>query len=191
MTEWQKMIAGEQYLSSDPELMRRRNTAKRMERELDAVNPEDFEARTKLLRQLLGKCGDRLWLLLPFRFTYGCNISLGDDTFVNMNCTFLDSGLITIGNRCLIGPDVKIYTSSHPLGPQRHWADEKGSLHITNFTLPVTIGNNVWIGGGTILCPGISIGDNSVIAAGSVVNRSIPANVMAAGNPCRVKRELR
>lgn len=191
MTEWEKMIAGEQYLSSDAEIMQRRNAGRRLCAEINALDADDFEGRTALLQNTLGRCGERLWLLQPFYFTYGCNISIGDDSFVNMNCTFLDSGLITIGDRCLIGPDVKIYTSSHPVTPERHWEGKDGKLHITNFALPVTIGNNVWIGGGAILCPGVTIGDDCVIGAGSVVTHSLPAGVLAAGNPCTVKRSVR
>lgn len=191
MTEWEKMVNGERYLSSEPEIMRRRNAGRLLCARINALDPDDFEGRAALLRQAFGGCGERLWLLQPFYFTYGCNIFIGDNSFINMNCTFLDSGLITIGDRCLIGPDVKIYTSSHPTTPERHWADENGTLHITNFALPVTIGNNVWIGGGAILCPGVTIGDDCVIGAGSVVTRSLPAGVLAAGNPCTVKRNVR
>ncbi len=190
MTEWEKMLAGHSYLSTDPEVLERRSRGKALCDALNRLDADDDAGRAALCKALLGRCGDGLWLLTPFYFTYGCNIEIGSDTFINMNCTFLDSGRIKVGDRCLIGPDVKIYTSSHPVGPVRHWRDENDALHITNFTLPVAIGNNVWIGGGVIVCPGVTIGDNSVIAAGSVVNASVPANVMAAGNPCRVKRSI-
>lgn len=190
MTEWEKMLTGQPYLSTDADVMTRRKRGKVLCDALNRLEPDDDAQRAELCRQLLGCCGERLWLLTPFYFTYGCNIEIGNDTFINMNCTFLDSGRILIGDRCLIGPDVKIYTSSHPTQAERHWTDADGVLRITNFTQPITVGNNVWIGGGAILCPGVEIGSNSVIAAGSVVNQSIPANVMAAGNPCRVKHAL-
>ena len=190
MTEWDKMLAGQPYLSTDADMIARRRCGKALCDALNSLDANDDAGRAALCQQMLGHCGERLWLLTPFYFTYGCNIEIGDDTFINMNCTFLDSGRITIGERCLIGPDVKIYTSSHPVQPQRHWRDACGVLHIENFALPVAIGNNVWIGGGAILCPGVIIGDNSVIAAGSIVNKSIPANVLAAGNPCCVRRDI-
>lgn len=191
MTEWEKMLSGERYISTVPEVMEKRDIGRRRNAALNALEADDYAGRTALLQQTLGYCGERLWLLQPFFFTYGCNISIGNDTFINMNCTFLDSGHITVGERCLIGPDVKIYTSSHPTAPPRHFTDENGRLQIINFTRPVTIGNNVWIGGGTVICPGVSIGDNCVIAAGSVVTKDIPADTMAAGNPCRVKKSLK
>ena len=190
MSEWEKMLAGQSYLSTDAEIIARRKHGKTLCDTLNNLQPNDAVEMAELYMQIFGRCGNGLWLITPVYFTYGCNIEIGNDTFVNMNCTFLDSGPIKIGNRCLIGPDVKIYTSSHPVMPERHWRDEQDQLHITNFTLPVRIGNNVWVGGGAILCPGVAIGDNSVIAAGSVVNKSIPTNVLAAGNACCVRRGI-
>lgn len=154
-------------------------------------NYEDTEKRTAILRELLGGFGENVAIDTPFHCDLGKNIFLGNDVVINMNCTFVDNETIRIGDRVLIASNVQIYTSSHPVLPQERLVSDWKERHTTFFKTyarPIEIKNNVWIGGGCILLPGVTIGENSVIGAGSVVNRSIPANCVAVGNPCRVIR---
>ena len=143
---------------------------------------------------MLGSIGKHSGIDVNFTCQCGKHIFIGEKTIVNMNCTFLDENIIRIGNQVLIAPNVQLYTSTHPILPQERfiedWDEKSGELFFRTRALPITIGNCVWIGGGSIVLPGVSIGDNSVIGAGSVVTHSIPANCVAVGNPCRVIREL-
>ena len=137
----------------------------------------------EILHQLLGGHGERFHINQPFRCDYGCNIFIGEDFFANFNLTILDEAYVTIGDHAFIGPNVSIYTACHPLeANERNTGDE--------WALPVTIGDNVWIGGSATILPGVTIGNNSVIGAGSVVTHDILANVVAAGNPARIIRRL-
>ena len=157
----------------------------------NSLPAENIDLRNQTIRKLFGFCGENVRVNQPVFVDYGCHISLGSNSLINMNCTLLDTGRITIGEDTLIGPDVKIYTAVHPLAAsERMYLDENGKKAARTRTSPVTIGNRVWIGGGTVILPGVVIGDNAVIGAGSVVTRSIPANTVACGNPCRVKRML-
>ena len=183
MTEREKMLAGELYRSTDPELARGMSRAQQSLRELNAIPNDDADARFAFLRKFLAHIGERTQIRSPFFCDYGGHISIGRDSFANFNCVFLDCNRITIGDFAQIGPGVQIYTAWHPLDP----ATRRSGLEAAS---PVTIGNNVWLGGGALICPGVTIGDNSVIGAGSVVTRDIPANVLAVGNPCRVLRKL-
>lgn len=153
----------------------------------------DTKKRTEILRELLGSVGENVAIDTPFHCDYGKNIFVGNDVIINMNCTFVDNKPIRIGDRVLIASNVQIYTSSHPVLPNERlvpdWK-ERGTAFFTTYARPIRIENNVWIGGGCILLPGVTIGENSVIGAGSVVNRSIPSNCVAAGNPCRVIRHF-
>ena len=151
----------------------------------------DMEKRTSILRKLLGGIGENVAIDTPFHCDYGKNIFFGNDVIVNMNCTFVDNKPIRIGDRVLIASNVQIYTSSHPVLPQERlvpdWRKRRTTFFRT-YAHVVEIENNVWIGGGCILLPGVTIGENSVIGAGSVVNRPIPSTCVAVGNPCRVIR---
>ena len=153
----------------------------------------DMEKRTSILRKLLGGIGENVAIDTPFHCDYGKNIFLGNDVIINMNCTFVDNKTIRIGDRVLISSNVQIYTSSHPVLPVERlvpdWRERQTTFFRT-YARPIEIENNVWIGGGCILLPGVTIGENSVIGAGSVVNRPIPANCVAVGNPCRVIRHF-
>ena len=191
MTEREKMLAGELYDGGDPELMARWHRAKDLVRDYNSADSADLERKEAILAELLGGRGESLWITPPFYVDYGNNIFFGDRCEVNMNCTFLDDNRITVGDNALIAPGVQIYTAFHPT----HAADRFGTLHddgsfafCQTRTAPVTIGDNVWIGGGTVILPGVTIGDNVVIGAGSVVTHSIPADTVAVGNPCRVIR---
>ena len=189
MTEKDKMLGGEFYDTRDLELRRLSNNAKDLMRIYNSLPAENIELRNQIIHLLFGSCGENARVNQPIWVDYGCNISLGANSLINMNCTFLDTGRITIGDNTLIGPDVKIYTAVHPVSAEKRiYTDEIGRSAIRTQTAPVVIGNNVWIGGGAIILPGVTIGDNTVIGAGSVVTKSIPANAVACGNPCTVKK---
>lgn len=189
MTEIEKMLCGKFYDTRDSELHRLSNHAKDLMRVYNSLPAENMELRNQIIHLLFGSCGENARVNQPIWVDYGCNISLGANSLINMNCTLLDTGRITIGDNTLIGPDVKIYTAIHPFSAdERIYTDEVGHSAIRTQTAPVVIGNNVWIGGGAIILPGVTIGDNTVIGAGSVVTKSIPANAVACGNPCAVKK---
>ncbi len=154
---------------------------------------EDTGKREAILRELLGGMGENVEIDTPFHCDHGNNIFLGNDVIIGINCTFVDNAEIRIGNRVMIASNVQFYTSSHPVLPQERLVDdwkEKGTTFFRTYVRPIEIKDNAWIGGGSILLPGVTVGENSVIGAGSVVTRSIPANCVAVGNPCRVIRTL-
>lgn len=183
MTEKELMLSGQLYDASDAELVKLRTRARQVTRAYNSTNEEQRDIRRTLLNRLLGQMPPKIEIEPPFRCDYGWNIYLGQNFYANFGVVMLDVCEIRIGEGVLLAPNVQIYTAHHPLNPEeRLTGRELGS--------PVTIGNNVWIGGGAIVLPGVTIGDNSVIGAGSVVTKDIPANVVAAGNPCRVLREL-
>lgn len=182
-TEKQKMLAGELYLASDPELFAEHQRACRLTRLYNNTTEEEMETRTQILQDLFGALGANSQIVPSFYCEYGSNIYAGDNFYMNYGCVILDCHTVHIGDNVLCAPYVQIYTAYHPTDP---------ALRLTGRELaaPVKIGNNVWIGGGAIICPGVTIGDNTTIGAGSVVVKSIPANVVAAGNPCRVIRPV-
>lgn len=189
MTEREKMLAGELYDCGDPELLDRWHLAKDLAAAYNRTASADLAEKDRILARLLGGRGKNLWITPPFYVDYGNNIFFGNNCEVNMNCTFLDDNRITIGDNALIAPNVQIYTAFHPTNAADRFGAPKpdGSFEFCKTrTAPVTIGNNVWIGGGAILLPGVTIGDNVVIGAGSVVTHDIPANSVAVGSPCRV-----
>lgn len=181
-TEKQKMLAGELYDPQDPELSGERANCRDLCQALNATREDETEVRRRLLTELFGQ-ETNAWLQPPFYCDYGTNIRLGTNVFFNFNCVILDVALVTIGDNVLIGPAVQIYTATHPL-------DTSERRKMLESAKPITIGLDVWIGGGAIICPGVSIGDRTVIGAGSVVTRDIPSDVIAAGNPARILREL-
>lgn len=184
MTEKEKMLAGEYYLAIDPELVRELNETKDIIQQYNNLRHSDTQGRFEILKNLIGNMADDNALIIqPFFCDYGKHIRLGKRFFANFNFTVLDEAYVTIGDDCFIGPNVSIYTACHSTNPiernsRKEWA------------LPVTIGNNVWIGGSVTILPGVTIGDNVTIGAGSVVVKDIPSNVVAAGNPCRVIKRL-
>lgn len=190
MTEKEKMLAGELYDCGDAELLALWHRAKDLARDYNLTNSSDTKRKSELLNELLGKVGNQLWITPPFHVDYGCNIYFGNNCEVNMNCTFLDDNKIIIGDNVLIAPNVQIYTAYHPT----HYLDRFTISENETFnfcktqTAPVIIGKNVWIGGGTIILPGVTIGDNTVIGAGNVVTKDIPADTIAYGNPCKVHK---
>lgn len=183
MTEKQLMLAGELYLASDPELAAERRRARRLARLYNATTEEEDETRNTLLREWLGKCGPRITIEPPFVCDYGGNIFAGDNLYMNFGCVILDCNTVEIGDNVMMGPNVHLYAAYHPTDPQVRLAGRE-------LAAPIRIGSNVWIGGGAIICPGVTIGDNTTIGAGSVVVKDVPPNVVAAGNPCRVIRPV-
>lgn len=191
MTEFEKKQSGQFYDARDTELRNQQNKAKNLMRKYNSLPPDDMENRGKALSEMFGYIGKNTRVNQPVYIDYGYNISIGDNCIVNMNCTFLDTGEIRIGKNTLIGPDVKIYTATHALDINERFLHEAdGTMAIKTRTEPVSIGDNTWIGGGTIVLPGVNIGSNVIIGAGSVVTKSIPDGVIACGNPCEVKREI-
>jgi maltose O-acetyltransferase len=182
-SEKDKMLGGELYDPLDLVLSQARRRARDLVKALNDSRDDEQEKRLRLIRELFGAAGEGIWIEPPFFCDYGSNITLGDKVFFNFNCVVLDPAPVTVGNNVLFGPAVQIYTPTHPLGA----AQRRTGLESAR---PVTIGADVWVGGGAILCPGVTVGARSVIGAGSVVTRDVPAGVFAAGNPCRVIREL-
>ncbi|MFJ4279602.1 sugar O-acetyltransferase [Streptomyces massasporeus] len=182
-TNLERMLAGDLYIADDPEIARRQQRAMRLAARYLAAYTEDAEAARPMLRELLGAVGEGVDLRPPLYVDYGSNISIGARTFVNYNLTALDVARITIGEDCQIGPNVQLLTPTHPVEPE----PRRGKLEAAR---PIVIGDNVWLGGGVIVCPGVTIGDNAVVGAGAVVTRDVPANVVAVGNPARPVRNF-
>ncbi len=190
MTEKQKMLNGFNYNSRDPELLKQYHTARALLKRYNYLDSENLEERASLLKSLFERCGTGVWIEIPFICDYGEHISIGANTFVNANCIFIDNNKITIGENVLIGPHVQIYTAEHPLKASERIVKTEDGTHYLTSTKPVSIGDNVWIGGNSIIFPGVTIGNNVTIGAGSVVTKSIPNDVLAYGNPCRIQKQL-
>jgi maltose O-acetyltransferase len=182
-SEKEKMIAGELYLPSDPQLTADRMRCRELLRAFNAGDPADGERRTKLLQALLGRAWLDTDIEPPFHCDYGYNIRVGSRFYANFLCVILDPAAVEIGDDVFFGPGVHVYTATHPV-------DAVERIRGPELARPVRIGSRVWIGGGSIILPGVSIGDGTTIGAGSVVTRDVPAGVVAAGNPCRVLRAL-
>ena len=176
------MLAGELYDPLDAELAAARARARDLCQALNASREHQQDERRRVLRELFGRGGDSVWMQPPFFCDYGANIELGERVFFNFNCVVLDVCRVRIGSFSLFGPAVQIYTPMHPMNAALRRKQEYGK--------PVEIGADVWVGGGAIILPGVTIGSRAVIGAGSVVTRDVPENVFAAGNPCRVIRQL-
>lgn len=183
-TEKQKMLAGELYNALDEEITNERVTARLLIKRLNETAENEPELRAEILKDLLPHSGEGLWLQPPFYCDYGYNIKTGEKVFFNFNCVVLDVTYVTIGSRTLFGPNVQIYTATHPV-------DFRERATGLEYAKPITIGEDVWVGGSVVICPGVTIGDRTVIGAGSVVTKDIPSDVFAAGNPCRVIRHLK
>ena len=182
-TEKEKMLAGELYDPLDKEITDERVKTRLLLKALNESREDEPEKRAEILQQLIPNAGESLWLQPPFYCDYGYNIKTGEKVFFNFNCVVLDVCEVKIGSRTLFGPNVQIYTATHPMN---HLERASGK----EFAKPVSIGEDVWVGGSAVICPGVTIGDRSVIGASSVVTKDIPADVFAAGNPCRVIRAL-
>lgn len=181
MTEREKMLSGEWFTPQDPELTAIRDRATRLMHQLNVELCGHGEEYRAALRELCPGCEG--FIREPFRCDYGVNISIGEGSFVNFDCVFLDLAPIRIGRHALIGPKVQLLTALHPMeASERRTGLEAGR--------PITVGDDCWIGGGAIVCPGVTIGDRAVVGAGAVVTRDVPADSVAAGNPARILRKL-
>ncbi|MBA4189860.1 MAG: maltose acetyltransferase [Planctomycetaceae bacterium] len=181
-SEKEKMLAGELYNPQDIELVGARERARNLCKVLNGTRESDQDLRRQVLMDLFAQGGDTVWLQPPFYCDYGTNIVLGKQVFFNFNCVVLDVCTIIVGDFTLFGPAVQIYAATHPMDARLRRSQEFGK--------PVVIGSDVWVGGNAVICPGVRIGSKTVIGAGSVVTRDIPDGVFAAGNPCRVVRQL-
>jgi len=179
----ERMLAGDMYIADDPDLARESERALRLMHRINTMDPTDGAGRRALLTELLGAFGEDSEIRPPFRCDYGSQTFIGARTFANFGLMVLDVATVTIGDDVQIGPNVQLLTPIHPIepGPRRDkWEGAK----------PIVIGDNVWLGGGVIVCPGVTIGENTVVGAGAVVTRDLPANVVAVGNPARVIRQI-
>lgn len=181
--EWAKMLRGEIYDAVREEFQERLKVTRAHLWEFNNLHPGETARMQALLRKLLGSCGQRVYVNQPFRCDYGCNIHVGENFFANFNLTILDEAEVRIGDNAFIGPNVSIFTACHPL-------DAESRNTGVEWALPVTIGHNVWIGGGAIILPGVTVGDNVVIGAGSVVTRDVPSSTLVCGNPARPLKSL-
>lgn len=189
-TELQKSLMGEDFISNSPEIMELIKKARRL---TNMYNRSDYDAtiaRRSILEELLGSLGENVAVDTPFYCDYGKNIHIGNNVIININCTMVDCNKIEIGNNTLIASNVQMYTATHPVLPNerlvKNWTPGQARPFFHISSMPIKVGQNVWIGGGAIILPGVTIGDNSVIGAGSIVNKSIPQNSVAVGSPCKV-----
>jgi|SRR5690606_12323897 len=182
-TEKDKMLAGELYDPLDQQLVDERLNTRLLIKALNDTREDEVDERKRVLKELIPGAAPDLWLQPPFYCDYGSNMKIGERVFFNFNCVVLDVTWVTIGSRTMFGPNVQIYTATHPLN---HKERSSG----LEYAKPIVIGEDVWVGGSAVICPGVTIGDRSVIGAGSIVTKDIPADVFAAGNPCKVIRAL-
>lgn len=183
MNQKERMLNSLPYKAWLDGLEEEREACKEKIYELNFLKPKERGEIPRLLKRLFGKTGEEIWIEPPFHCDYGWNIEIGDYFFANYNLTILDVGKVTIGANVQIAPNVSIYTAGHPIHPESRSSGYE-------YGIPVTIGNNVWIGGNSIILPGVTIGNNVVIGAGSVVAKDIPDNMIAVGNPCRIIRKI-
>ena len=193
-TELDKCMAGEWYDCHDPIFITQKGKTRQLLARYNAQPYEEKKTKQEVLKEMFGSIGNNVSVGTPFLCDYGCNIHIGDNVSVNMNCSFIDCNKITIGSHVLIASNVQIYTATHPIELSERltpgWTPDQAAYFCRTYALPVTIEDGCWIGGGVIILPGVTIGKGCVIGAGSVVTKNIPADSLAVGNPCRVIREI-
>ncbi|MDJ0632722.1 MAG: sugar O-acetyltransferase [Xenococcaceae cyanobacterium MO_188.B29] len=182
-TEREKMLANELYLATDEELTTLHMKARQLLYAFNFSQPHEVDKQSDIIRSLFGNIGLNFTVRPPFYCDYGCHIFAGDNLYINYDCTILDCNEVHLGNNVLLAPKVQIYTAYHPTDPELRLSGQE-------LAAPVIIGDNVWIGGGVIICPGISVGSNVTIGAGSIVTKDIPNNVVVAGNPARIIKKI-
>lgn len=182
MSEEEKMLLGELYDSSDKQLVNKLLKAKKLCNKYNNLDIGDINKGNEIIKQLFAKTGNEFMIMPNFYCDYGFNIEIGEKFYANHNLVILDANKVTFGDNVQIGPNCGFYTSGHPI--------DKETRRKVEFAKPITVGNDVWIGGNVCVMPGVTIGDNTVIGAGSVVTKDIPANVIAVGNPCKVIKEI-
>lgn len=178
-----RMLGGELYCAADAELTEMRDRAQMLLHNFNNMLPTEFQQQRALIKDLFGSIGNDFEIRPNFRCDYGSNIHVGDGFYANFDCTILDCNEVRIGDRCFLAPKVQIYTAGHPI-------DAKARGQGWEYASPIEIGDDVWLGGGVIVCPGVTIGSGTIVGAGSVVTKDLPSRVVAVGNPCRVIREL-
>ncbi|MBE5749834.1 MAG: sugar O-acetyltransferase [Clostridiales bacterium] len=183
MTEREKCLAGELYSPADPELRALHLRARKLFGKYNKIDPSNDKKLNKLIKKILGSTGEKVHVQPPFYCDYGINISVGENFFANYGCVILDVNRVTIGKNCMLAPNVKIFSATHPVRAEDRYNG-------VEYGFPITIGDNCWIGGGAIINPGVTLGNNVVVGSGSVVTKSFGDNVVIAGNPARVIREL-
>ncbi|GFZ40211.1 sugar O-acetyltransferase [Bacteroides nordii] len=191
-TELEKCLSGEVFNGGDKTLAAMTLNAKRLLKELNNTDYADVKSKKNILQQLFGRVGKNIHVDIDFHCEYGKHIFIGNQVIINMNCTFVDNNIIEIGDNVLIASNVQLYTATHSTKVYERIVEDwdKGMEICKTYALPIKIGNGVWIGGGAIILPGVTIGENSVIGAGSIVTHSIPDNCVAVGNPCRVIKHI-
>ncbi|WP_162062797.1 sugar O-acetyltransferase [Vibrio taketomensis] len=177
------MHSGKIYYSGDPKLIAEQQECLELQYDFNHTRPRESTRRDELLRRFFRSVGKECYVEPPLHANWGRNTSVGDYFYANFNLTLVDDTYITIGSHVMIGPNVTLSTAGHPVEPDRR-------RKVAQFNIPITIGDNVWIGANVVVLPGVSIGENSVVGAGSIVTKDIPPNVVAVGNPCRVLREI-
>lgn len=183
MSEKAKMIAGELYDPGDPELRELRLNARLMTEQFNAISIREKAQRAEVLKALFGSTGERIYIEPTFNCDYGCNIHVGESFYANFGCVILDVAEVRIGDNCMMAPNVGIYTATHPIDP----VERNSGLELA---APITIGDNCWIGGNAVINPGVTLGDNVVVASGAVVTKSFGDNVVIGGNPARVIKQI-
>ncbi|WP_088036468.1 maltose acetyltransferase domain-containing protein [Evansella clarkii] len=182
-TEKEKMLAGEMYEPADPVLVKEREEARRIVRIYNQTLETEGDKRTEWLKELLGSTGENLFIEPAIRFDYGYNTHVGENFYANFDCTILDVCEVRFGDNCMLAPGVHIYTATHPLDPVERNSGKE-------YAKPVRFGDNVWIGGRAVINPGVNVGNNVVIASGSVVTKDVPDNVVVGGNPAKIIKKL-
>ncbi|MFD2627649.1 sugar O-acetyltransferase [Oceanobacillus kapialis] len=183
MTEKETMLAGEMYNPANPELVKDRQETRRKVRIYNETIETDEKIRTALLKDLLGSTGETIYMEPTIRFDYGYNTHVGENFYANFDCTILDVCEVRFGDNCMLAPGVQIYTATHPINPTERNSGKE-------YAKPITFGDNVWIGGRAIINPGVTVGNNVVIASGAVVTKDIPDNVVVGGNPAKIIKEI-